>query len=512
MVTIPTGLAINVADVTQRTTASGFRAVLASLFKQSAPGVPVVGVIPGPSGTTPLLVTTRTTDMTYDVSAGFAVTSRAGQGAYVVGTVSNVNLPTTGGDATNPRYDRIYIVQPDPELSETGQARIDVAQGTPSANPGLPSIPTGALELARKLVPAGAATTSAGSALSNYAVKTALNLNVGISDVAGLQAALDGKVGTGQPVPWSAIGSVPAALAHLAANGVIDDASLPARLQQVSSLVTGSWDSVQATGFYRGDTLTNSPLLGAGSNLYFVEVIASTPQVWQNAYAATGTYVGRAFRRVFDGTAWSTWSEYTTDASKLVNGTHSLTLSSSGALALDGATLSQSALTNGQFTLNLDSTGRLYSNAASGGAVPVYARTYNQSGAGSIPRAMMNYNSGTRLMVALGTGTIGAWQDRLVRTYMPFELDSGYTTVTVAAVSGHTGWYSGTKTVTFNDARIAGVPDLTTAVHTSQNNGTVFAGVGSIDNNSFTMTLTREQNVNTGVSWMAANQYTGLEG
>jgi hypothetical protein len=88
-----------------------------------------------------------------------------------------VTLTVATGDPSNPRYDRIYIVQPDPELAESGQARIDVVVGVAAATPSVPALPTGALELARKLVPAGAANTSSGTALTNIAAYTGLNVS-----------------------------------------------------------------------------------------------------------------------------------------------------------------------------------------------------------------------------------------------------------------------------------------------------------------------------------------------
>lgn len=179
MVNIPTGLAINSAVEADRTPPSSFRRILATLFKQSAPGAPDTGIIAGPG--TPLDVAENGAAMQYEVSAGYAITSRAGQGAYIVGTPTAVSVPTSVGHGTYARYDRIYIVQPDPELSEAGVARIDVVQGVAAASPTLPALPTGALELGRKLVPAGAANTGTdeGSApgITNKAPTTSLRVS-----------------------------------------------------------------------------------------------------------------------------------------------------------------------------------------------------------------------------------------------------------------------------------------------------------------------------------------------
>lgn len=173
MASIGTGLAINTATSGDRTTAAGMRKVLASLFAQSAPGVVNSGIL-DVYGSTPLLVQTNGGSMTYTVKAGFAVINRTNQGVYWLGTLSDQTVTVAAGDPSNPRIDRIYIYQPDPELSDTGVARIDAVQGTPGASPALPSLPTGAFELGRKLVPTGAANTATGTALTNLATKTGL--------------------------------------------------------------------------------------------------------------------------------------------------------------------------------------------------------------------------------------------------------------------------------------------------------------------------------------------------
>lgn len=174
MVTIPTGLAINTSVSGDRTIPSAFRKIMASLFKQDLPGHPIVGIIPAPNN--PLLVIQSASAMSYTINAGFAVTARDGQGAYIVGFDGTaITLATTAASATYPRYDVIYIVQPDPELTESGVARVDVVHGTASASPAKPAIPTGAMELAYKIIPAGATNTSTGTAITNSATQVSLN-------------------------------------------------------------------------------------------------------------------------------------------------------------------------------------------------------------------------------------------------------------------------------------------------------------------------------------------------
>lgn len=174
MVTILTGLAINSDEDSERTPPISFRQILATLFEQTAAGVPVPGIIPAPG--TPLLVSGKPSAMEYLVKAGWAVTTRTGQGAYIVGSLTDITLTATPAHATLNRIDRIYIVQPDPELTESGLARIDVATGTPSGSPVAPSIPAGALELGRKSITSGSTNTQQGSPYSNLAPFTRLNL------------------------------------------------------------------------------------------------------------------------------------------------------------------------------------------------------------------------------------------------------------------------------------------------------------------------------------------------
>lgn len=208
MVEILTGLAINSPVEADRTPPISFRQILAQLLQQTAAGTPVVGILPAPG--TPLAVQGHATLMQYTVKAGWAVTTRAGKGAYIVGTITDVVVPTAAAHATLPRIDRIYIVQPDPELSESGKARIDVVNGTPASTPTVPALPTGALELSRKTIAAGATNTNAGAAFSNQAALTGLNIGAiaaaAISDPQNINA---GRV-NGVKITSSGTGVAPA--------------------------------------------------------------------------------------------------------------------------------------------------------------------------------------------------------------------------------------------------------------------------------------------------------------
>jgi hypothetical protein len=209
MVQIQPGLFIHSATAAQRAPASAARRILSSFLKQSAPGVPVAGVLAAQAGYTPLDVLPHASLMQYTVKAGYAVTLRSGEGGYIVGTQSDVTVPTIAAHATLPRYDVLYIVQPDYEKSETGEARIDVVNGTAASTPTVPSLPAGALELGRKLVPAGATNTTTGTAISNKPAKTGVNVeSITVSQISDPQNLDAAKIG-GRKITVNNTGTAP---------------------------------------------------------------------------------------------------------------------------------------------------------------------------------------------------------------------------------------------------------------------------------------------------------------
>jgi hypothetical protein len=192
MVEIPTGLAINTPTEADRTIPATFRKIMATFFGQTTPGAPVPGIIQGPTnddGYTPLQVHGDPSGMNYLVPAGYAVTTRTGEGAYIVGTSDDLTVPTSPADGSHDRIDLIYIVQPDPELTDTGHARIDVAVGTPASNPTEPtgSLPSGALVLRKKLVAAGATNTNDGAAF--YGEPATTGVSVSWANISSLPAS-----------------------------------------------------------------------------------------------------------------------------------------------------------------------------------------------------------------------------------------------------------------------------------------------------------------------------------
>ncbi|AYD87364.1 hypothetical protein SEA_VALENTINIPUFF_69 [Microbacterium phage ValentiniPuff] len=208
MVTIATGLAINSDVQAERTTPDSMRHIFGTLFAQTTAGEPVVGRIPAPSA--PLVVTGHASLMQYLVTKGYAVTTRAGKGAYIVGTPIDLVVPAAAAHATLPRIDRIYIVQPDPELTEAGLARIDVVTGTPATTPTVPVLPAGALELSRKLIAPGATNTKDGAAFTDVPALTKLNMGAVLAAMIEDQQNINAGRVNGVKVTSSNTGVAPA--------------------------------------------------------------------------------------------------------------------------------------------------------------------------------------------------------------------------------------------------------------------------------------------------------------
>ena len=141
-----------------RTSAEAFRQALGGLLEQTAPGEAKRGILRrDPDDGVP---TGSDDGMEYLVPAAVYVVGRTDHGAFILAQPDDATITTDAADATNDRIDRVYVIQPDPEQSDTGVARVDVAIGTASSSPALPSIPTGALELGRCTVAAGITDTS----------------------------------------------------------------------------------------------------------------------------------------------------------------------------------------------------------------------------------------------------------------------------------------------------------------------------------------------------------------
>lgn len=137
------------------------RLALAGLIAPSTGAGARSGVLYGAGS--PLAVT-GTSGMSYSVAAGQAVADRGSTalGSYLGSNDAAATVTTTAapGTAGQSRYDVIWIRFPDAEQGDANSAAVlGVTQGTASASPTVPAIPTGALALAQALVPNGATRT-----------------------------------------------------------------------------------------------------------------------------------------------------------------------------------------------------------------------------------------------------------------------------------------------------------------------------------------------------------------
>lgn len=126
------------------------------------------------------LSVTGQSNLQYAVSAGMAVCSMGDADGYTEaywpgGVTENA---VSAGDATYGRIDTVYM------LSNTGSpdnlVHVMVQQGSPAASPAKPALPTGGIELASMLLPAGATATSSASAYGSVNYAIAAGASVGL--------------------------------------------------------------------------------------------------------------------------------------------------------------------------------------------------------------------------------------------------------------------------------------------------------------------------------------------
>lgn len=123
-----------------------------------------------------------TSGLTYQVSAGNAVLSRGDSDGYTEAYwEGGATEAVSAGDASRPRVDLVWMRANDAQQGDPdNRVRVGVTQGTASASPVAPACPSGCVELAQMLVPAGA--TSTASATNNtdqiYAIPYGANLGL----------------------------------------------------------------------------------------------------------------------------------------------------------------------------------------------------------------------------------------------------------------------------------------------------------------------------------------------
>lgn len=107
---------------------------------------------------------TATTGLTYQVAEGVAALTRGSADGVVLAYTPAVTVTAGAGPASGSRIDSVWIRQHDPNQGDADNlVEVGITAGTAATTPTAPALPTGALELARYLVPSGATSTSAGT-------------------------------------------------------------------------------------------------------------------------------------------------------------------------------------------------------------------------------------------------------------------------------------------------------------------------------------------------------------
>jgi hypothetical protein len=106
---------------------------------------------------------TATSGLTWQVGEGVAAVSRGAADGLVLAYTPAATVQASAGPASGSRIDRLWVRQHDPDQGDADNlVEVGVTEGTAAASPTAPSIPAGAQEIRRFLVPSGmTATTSA---------------------------------------------------------------------------------------------------------------------------------------------------------------------------------------------------------------------------------------------------------------------------------------------------------------------------------------------------------------
>lgn len=141
-------------------TALDYRKILQGFYPN--PGIVKGGTVTGNSS------------LTYHVAPTIAVIDRGSDGTRLAYYAGGDTPAVAAGDASNRRIDVIWLKANDPALDGgSKEVVIGVTQGTPSANPVVPSLDSGQLALMEKLVQPGTTNLSTGSGDNrsyNYAI------------------------------------------------------------------------------------------------------------------------------------------------------------------------------------------------------------------------------------------------------------------------------------------------------------------------------------------------------
>lgn len=159
--TAQTGLFVQQLADGSGTTAKGARQALAGLLAKNTDGTVKVGVLADGLGA----VVTGAAGMSYSIRKHVAVTKVSeANGPTLVANDGTVSVATDPAPGSNSRIDTIWVQQRhlavDGGADTVNTPLFGVAKGAAAASPSAPTIPTGALELARVTVPSGTTATS----------------------------------------------------------------------------------------------------------------------------------------------------------------------------------------------------------------------------------------------------------------------------------------------------------------------------------------------------------------
>lgn len=182
-------------DATRGTTPVEARKALSGIFTPAASFGARAGVLSG-------MTVTGMAAWSYGITAGHLATSRSVSDGVILSANDGVaTVATTAAPGTGGRIDLIWVKHSDVDMGDaTSDNVFGVTQGVVSGSPVAPALPTGAFELGRAQVMAGATGTShANVTITNSAVRT--GLRGGTIEVPDTAA----RLALGNPVSGSAL-------------------------------------------------------------------------------------------------------------------------------------------------------------------------------------------------------------------------------------------------------------------------------------------------------------------
>lgn len=131
--------------------------------------------------------------LSYSVSAGCAVVSRADADGCCEAYFEGGSTPAVAAGGSSPRIDAVWIKANDAEQGDAdNHVVVGVTSGTPSSSPQEPQVPAGCLVVALMRMPAGAASTASATLErdADYAIPYGASMGV----LARVEEGIDGDV------------------------------------------------------------------------------------------------------------------------------------------------------------------------------------------------------------------------------------------------------------------------------------------------------------------------------